>query len=127
MARESPVLAGEFFIGETKTLRIRVDQGDNDDPDLATPEDISGEDLEWVLRLGANGTSPLITKTTGGGGITIPIGTDGIALVVIDAANSLALTEGPSEEYFHTLRRSTPGSELVYNFGQFVFDQPATR
>ncbi len=110
--------SANWFVGEDRIFRFTVVD------ELGAAQDISTFALEWVLRLRPNSTNAVITKTTGGGGIAITDGPNGVCEVTIDDTDTLSLAP---EKYFHTLRRSDAGSEVVLAFGDAILKQAATR
>lgn len=85
--------------------------------------DVTNWTFEWVLRDWSGGSSALITKNSASG-VTIVDATNGVVDVTISDSDTLSLAEG---EYFHTLRRTNDGAEVILAFGPFVLRQPATR
>ncbi len=82
----------------------------------ATPDNITGRSYEMVIHaLLGDGTS-LLTFTTGGGGMTIPTGTDGLLVTTISAAALATLGVGDFE-YF--VRRTDSGASAVVTKGTF--------
>lgn len=119
MSTKSPVvITDNFFIGEDRVLRFTVVDADG------VAVNITGWALEWVLRVVPASTAASLTKTTGGGGITITSGAGGICEVAIADADTINLGE---DRYFYTLRRSDSGNEVVLAFGEFWLQQAATR
>lgn len=117
-AAEAHVAESEhFFIGEDRSLVIDVTS------DGTTPQTMTGWALTWELMDRKGGTA-LITKATGGSGITIGngSGTNDRATVVITDADTEAITQGAGT-YYHVLRRTDSGSETVLAFGDFYLQR----
>lgn len=112
-----------WFIGEDRSIVIDVTS------DGTTPQTMTGWALTWELLTQRGGTV-LITKATGGSGITIGNGSgtnDRATVVVTDVdtegdgtANDPPLDPGT---YFHVLRRTDSGSESVLAFGDAVLQE----
>ncbi len=119
MSVDAPIAdTDNLFIGEDRSLEFTVVDA------AGAAQDISGYALEWVMREAPNSTNAAITKTTGGGGITITDGPGGVCSVAIEDTDTLSLLPG---RYFHTLRRTDDGVETVLSFGEAVLQQAATR
>ncbi len=97
-----------WFIGEDKTINIDVNQSDG-----TTAQAMTGWTLAWELKATANGAVE-ITKTPS---IGDGDGTDDRAAIAILGADTEALRPGT---YYHQLRRSDTGSEVVLAFGDAV-------
>jgi hypothetical protein len=106
-----------IFRGEDKKLRFPVFEEDN-----ATPKDVSGMALEWVLRGRRPTDAALLTKTTADG-ITVEgifnvdpdVNTQEVVVDILDT-DTEALDAGL---YRHALKRTDPGSETILSFGDF--------
>lgn len=101
-----------WHVGEDRVLHIDVLDANG------LPQDMSGWSLDWELVDPGAGTAQ-ITKTTGGGGITIGAGagTNDRAIVVVDEADTQALAATLLAQYRHHLRRTDPGNQLVLAAG----------
>ena len=112
-AAESAIAKSEhWFKGEDRTINIDVDQADG-----TTPQDMSGWALTWELKDSATGLAR-ITKTTAAGiTITNGDGTNDRAQVTIADVDTEPLVPGT---YYHQLRRTDAGSEVVLSFGDAV-------
>ena len=112
--------ADRWFKGEDKIIRYTVVDS------AGAAVDVAGYTAEWVLRLGPDGPTAIITKTTGGSGITLPAPTtDGIIEVAIDDIDTDNLTA--SDNYHKTLKRTNSGNEGVLADGFAVLQEPSTR
>ncbi|KKN25968.1 hypothetical protein LCGC14_0879370 [marine sediment metagenome] len=119
MSIEAPILLSDnWFIGEDKTLRFTVVDS------AGAVQVISGWALEWVLRNNPGSSAELLTKTTAGSGIAITNGAGGICEVTIEDGDTLGIGPG---DFFHTLRRTGDGNEVVLSFGQAILQVAATR
>lgn len=92
-----------WFVGEDKIFPFTIYQADG-----TTRQDITGWALQYTVRDGATHPSPVITKATGGLGITITDADEGEGEVLILAANSSRLSPG---KYWHRIKRTDSGSE----------------
>jgi hypothetical protein len=116
----------QVFLDTDRILRYSVYQPA---PNAAVPQDVTGWSLAWVLR--AVGGAALITKTTGGGGITITgvYDTDpdvntqrvDVQLQASDTYNdeavpAIAIAPGT---YIYALKRTDAGQEDVLAWGTF--------
>lgn len=121
-----------WFVGEDKILLLEILQEDE-----ATPEDVTGQALEWVARLNAaDPDPPLIRKTTGDGSVTIigvynavrAVNTQRVRIAV-PSADTVALTPSaaiaPPQMYKHACRRTDVGSRGVYAYGDLELLQAA--
>jgi hypothetical protein len=125
-ATESAITESQhLFVGEDRSLVFDVTS------DGTTPQTMTGWSLTWELLTRRGGTI-LITKSTGGSGITIGngSGTNDRATVVVSDTDTegIATTLGVDIDqvagtYFHVLRRTDSGSESVLAFGDVVLQQ----
>jgi hypothetical protein len=114
MADKSGIAIGLWFIGEDKTLRFTV----YSDTAHTTCVDVSGYALQYILRKGNSDSDPaLITKATGGSGITItgsfnatPASNTQRVLVAIEDSDTSGLKPG---SYQHALKRTDAGAETI--------------
>ena len=108
--RQNITLDHGFFIGTDRTIKIKVTEDDE-----TTAQVMTGFALTWELKESPTGTV-LITKSTGGDGITIVNGdgTNDEADIVLADEDTEGLTPGLK---YHHLRRTDAGSELVLTFG----------
>ena len=121
MAAEFNIAASDnWFIGEDKTINVDVDQSDG-----STPQTMTGWALTWELKDSATGVVR-VTKTTSGGGVTISNGggTDDRASVAVLDTDTEALAPGT---FFHQLRRTDAGNEVVLAFGNAVLKDSGVR
>lgn len=97
-----------WHVGEARTLRYDVVDS------AGSPQNMTGFALLWELA-DQDGVVQ-VSKTSGGGGITIGNGdgTNDRATVTVAQADTEALTPGT---YTHRLRRTDAGSELVLAYG----------
>lgn len=119
-----------FFVGTKKTIEFEVLQ-DLPGVRLADlpPEDVSGRQFKWEVRDGVTATSALISKVTGGGGVTITgvynasraSNTQRVS-VTVSAADTESLSPG---QYSHALKRTDTGNEDIVSEGDFVLRQSA--
>jgi len=151
MALQQDITADQrIFLGEDKYLEFPVyDQTNLTDEELraqiaagtATPIDVSGWGLLWVLRKKDKSDDPaLIEKSTGSPADITVIGTwdanqgtntQRVRVALYDT-DSYDPTGSPpvilrKGTYRHSLKRMDDGSESVLNFGKFVFLQSTTR
>lgn len=101
-----------WFIGEDKTINIDVNQSDG-----TTPQAMTGWALTWELKDSPNGAIK-VSKTVGSG-ITIGNGdgTNDRAAIAIADTDTEPLNPGT---YYHQLRRSDAGNEVIQAFGDAV-------
>lgn len=92
-----------WFQGEDKIFPFTIYQQDN-----VTRQVITGWSFQYTVRDGATHPSPVITKATGGAGITITNATQGEGEVLIDDTDSSRLSPG---KYWHRIKRTDSGSE----------------
>lgn len=130
MALESNIQFGAFFAGEDKILSFEILQKGEDPNDAhAAMEDVSAFAMAWALRKAihrvdphrAKFATPVITKATGGGGISVTgaynidraLNTQRVE-VSVAAADDAAIAGGL---YVHALNRTDSGAGLVLSFG----------
>lgn len=91
--------------------------------DESTAQDISGWSLSWLLKKRASDldANALITKT-GGSGITITDGANGLCTVDIDDDDTDGMSPGV---YVHELKRTDAGLETVLCSGVAVLKRSA--
>jgi hypothetical protein len=117
---------GEPFIaGDDRTLRFTVTEADG-----ATALDLTGCSLKWELfawqsgpKYGVPDATATVTKTTGGGGITVPDPVGGIVEVALAAADtgSLVPTGQGTAMHWHELQLTdTAGKVLTVATGHFL-------
>lgn len=112
MGSNQPItIADGFFRGEDKTIRFTI----VDDQDPAVAVDVTGWNLEWNLQLEDISTTNVLVKTSPVG-INIFDAINGVVDVIFAAADLATQTRG---DYFHSLRRTDPGSEAVLAEGEF--------
>jgi hypothetical protein len=117
VAREQHIGASEdLFIGEDKTLPFEIYSSDE-----STIEDVTGWAMSWVLRKIGESNAVVITKTTGGGTITITGVFDADHTLNTQRVNVL-LTDDDTDHlqpgtYEHALKRTTAGSETILSYG----------
>ena len=102
-----------WFKGEDRIINIDVNQSDG-----STAQDMTGWNLTWELKLKASdlAAAAKITKTVGSG-ITIDDGdgTNDRAAIVLDDDDTETLDPGI---YYHQLRRTDAGNEIVLAYGE---------
>jgi hypothetical protein len=116
----------QVFLDTDRILRYTIFQPP---PDQAVPQDVAAWSFAWVLR--AVGGAALITKTTGGFGITITgsynadpdVNTQRVDVQLqatdsYDSEAELALAPGT---YIYALKRTDAGQEDVLAYGTFEF------
>lgn len=128
MSRYAPITASDFFfIGEDKTLAFTVYDPDATEDEIkaqtATPQDITGWALEFVLRRDPESFAITFTKTTADDVVIIDGGL-GQADVYVHSADTVNLSEGV---YFYTLRRADAGFHNDLAHGELVLQLGATR
>jgi hypothetical protein len=117
MARLQHIGASQdWFVGEDKTLQFEIYSADE-----ATIEDVSTFALRFRLRHAIESDKVVLTKTTGGSGITIsgvfnaaPTTNLQRTYVVIDDTDTDNLQPG---KYQYSLWRTDSGNETVIAFG----------
>lgn len=92
-----------WFVGEDKIFPFTIYQTDG-----VTPQNTTGWSVQYTVRDGATHPTPVITRATGGTGITWTNATVGEGEVLILATNSSRLSPG---KYWHRIKRTDPGSE----------------
>ena len=91
-----------FFRGEDVTIQVTV-----------TGENITSWSLAFALARG-HGSDSVITKVTGGTGITITDGANGIFEITLDDGDTDALETGG---YVWDVKRTDGGQEAVVAYG----------
>lgn len=106
--------SAEFFKATDTSIEINVKQSDG-----STAQSMTGWALKWVLKRSQYASTALLTKTTGGSGITTDDedGTDDQAVIDIDKADTSSLT---AKTLWHELYRTDSGSETLLSFGDCV-------
>lgn len=123
MAREDNIIREDnrnVFIGDDVQLRFTIDQGNNDDPALATPQDISGFSFEFTVKERKNSTTFLIQKTDPSVDIVITTPLSGIVVVTILDTDTNALEPG---NYCYTFKRIDAGAEATLSTGRFLLQR----
>ena len=112
-AVESPITRSEhWFTGEDRLINIDVVQADG-----VTPQDMTGWSLTWELKDGPTGMVRVAKSVGSGLVIGDGAGTGDRASITIADTD----TEGlPAGTYYHHLRRTDPGNEIVLSFGAAV-------
>ncbi len=128
MSRYAPITASAFyFIGEDKTLAFTVYDPTATEAEIkagtATPQDITGWTMEFVVRRDPQSVTVTFTKTTDDDVVIID-GTLGQADVYVRAADTANLTESTS---YYTLRRVDVDHHNDLAHGEFVMQLGATR
>ncbi len=102
----------EWHVGADKTIAITVTDGNG------AAQALTGLDTTWELLNGSGSpvAEALISKTSGASQIAYSngSGTDDVATITIDAADTASLTPGI---YHHRLRLTSSGSVDVLSFG----------
>ena len=110
-------------IGEDRTINVDVNQSDG-----STAQTMTGWALAWYLSE-RPGSTILVTKTTGGSGITITNGDgtdDRAAITLTDTdTESGSLADKATLTYHHELWRTDAGNESRLAYGKFVLHQGA--
>ena len=102
-----------WFIGEDKTIEIDVVQSDG-----STAQTMTGWALTWELKRSQFHSTVLISKTTASGiSIGNGDGTDDRASITVADTDTEDLEPGT---YYHQLRRSDAGSEVILSRGDAV-------
>ena len=85
----------------------------------AVPLDVSAFDLIWELKVSLDAATALVTKATGGGGITVGDGvaTNDRATVDLTDADTAGLKPGT---YFHVLRRTNSANASWLSYGKIT-------
>jgi len=114
-ARKQDILELErWFVDDDRQIEVLVKQSNN-----ITAQVMTGWALTWELKTEQAGTV-LITKSVGSGiVISSSAGTDDLATITIDKADTLASNVGAGK-FYHSLRRTDSGSELVLMFGDVI-------
>lgn len=116
----------DFFVGERKVIVIDLEDAAGD------PYNATGKTLQWVMRAGWNGDVQ-ITKTTGGGGITLAngAGTNDRALIVVERADTYdaedAVVLVNPGDYSHALKQTDSDDEAVLSYGAVKLKGGPTR
>jgi hypothetical protein len=119
---EDASIFNNWFIGEDKGLIVTIYQTVNGVM-TATPQNISGWQLRYDLRLTAESPGPaLLTKSTGAG-ITITDAPNGVLQIRIDSSDTDALD---ALVYTHALKRTESGSETVLFTGTALLQRATT-
>lgn len=92
-----------WFVGEDKVFPFTIYQSDG-----VTRQSITGWSLQYTVRDAATYPTPVITRATGGSGITITNGAQGEGEVLIRAVDSARLSPGL---YWHRIKRTDADSE----------------
>lgn len=104
-----------WFAGEDKEIQFTI----RDENDATI--DVTGWSFEYEFVL-KNTSTPAFTKTSPGG-ISLEDPTNGVVVVVIDAADTASLEEGNHD---HILKRTDSGDVAVLAHGKaFLHAQPA--
>ena len=108
-----------FFTNADKELTFAIKQADG-----VTPQNITGWALSWMLKRRKTDAdaSALVTKTTGGGTITITDGPNGVCTLTVTDENTAAVRAGL---YVHELKRTDVGAETPLTEGTVVLRQSA--
>lgn len=123
-------IADQYFTAEDKSLRIVIYQ-DPIDPLTGTHtgpvQNITGWTLSWMVKRRKTHAdlSALITKTTGGGGISITNGPAGELVIGVDDADIDDIVAG--QLYWHELKRMDSGVLTVLVQGTFMLNQALHR
>lgn len=108
-----------LHVGEDKTLRFIIYEAD-----CTTVQDITGMAVEFVIREHDESPIALLTKTTGGGTISLTTPTSGILDVALfDTDTEL----WKPKVYRYAVRRTDAGSETVWTRGDIPFLPAAAR
>ena len=110
MAVEFDIVRGVILIGSAKTFTDDVKQADG-----TTAQSMTGWSLEFVIR--RDDDLALVTKATGGSGITIGngVGTDDRATIVVAAVDTLGLTPG---WFTYGVWRTDTTNDVLLTFGR---------
>lgn len=100
----------DYFTGTDKTLTLQIVQADG-----VTAQNITSWDLSWTVKETPDDAVALLTKATGGAGITITDGAAGLAQIALTDADIAALEGGLL--YQHELKRTNDGAEDVLFYG----------
>lgn len=106
-----------MFLGTDKTFADTIYQSDG-----VTPQDITNWSLKFVVHAYGDQSTVFITKTTGGGGITIPLPTNGLANITVNAADTVNMFPG---QYGWYVERTDSGADDVLSYGLFTLLQRA--
>jgi hypothetical protein len=110
----------DFFIGEDKVLPITIYQANK-----KSLQNITAWTLSWMLKSSLDDADnlALLTKTTTSG-ITMTAPTSGVCTVTIADTDTDALQPG---KYWHELKRTDAGSEVVLCQGRCVLKRGVHR
>lgn len=89
----------DFIMTEGNSKILRCDSGVQDE-DNGGVVSISGDELTWVLAP-YEGANPLVTKTTGGGGVTITDGANGKFEVELLPSDTDGEVSTEAKDFFH--------------------------
>lgn len=111
MSKLAPITdEDEWFQGETKLLTFTVETEEEN----GTPEVISGWTIQWMLMGHKKAQSSIFTKETGGSGVVITDGLNGLVEVTIDPGDTTGVEP---RTYWHELWRTDAGFEAVLSYG----------
>jgi hypothetical protein len=125
MSRYAPITASDFFfIGEDKTLAFTIYDPDATEAEIlaqtATPQDITGWTIEWVVKVRTSDSAALLTKD--GTAIDLTESTLGIVKVQVDRDDTKDLFGG---NYVHSLVRTDTDDYGELAFGPAVLRKGA--
>jgi hypothetical protein len=111
---------GELFRGEDKTLELEVLQsGEDADDTAATPENIAGWAIQFIVRLKDDSSGdPVLTKTatvSGSYNATRASNTQRAVVTLTDTDMDALVPR----IYRHSWKRTDDGSETVLAYGNF--------
>lgn len=122
---EEANISSDWFIGEDKIFAFTIYQKTAAGVLTTTPQDISGWALRWDLRRShLEGDPVVLSKSTGGSGITITSGPAGTGQIAIADTDTDAL---PPKLYYHALKRTDADSETVLLQGFATLRKVTTR
>ncbi len=125
-----------IFVGEDKQVKFPV--YDDDSSEAVKPAlDVSGFAMTWILRKSDTAADALLTKATGGQGITVTGTFDAdpsvntqrvvVALADTDTADNTGAVLIKPGKYRYSLKRTDADSETILAFGNFVLREATAR
>jgi len=115
----------DWFVGEDKIFAFTIYQKTAAGVLTSTPQNITGWALRWDMRRTDSEADPVVlTKASGGSGITITDGPNGQGQVLIDDTDTDTLVP---RLYRHALKRTDSGSETLLLWGSASLAKRTTR
>jgi hypothetical protein len=106
--------------GDTRTFTVTTTNPDG------SPYNLASCDMWFSVRTAYGAPGYVFQKTTGGGGITTPTPTNGIALVEVDNGDTTGLPLVETSCVFDVQLKATDGSIFTLNRGEFIVQPEVT-